>query len=95
MKFHFHPAIQLEEERFGNAILTHFPMCLVKADVLQISLRHHALENRRALWVGVNIGGIDIQFMNTHLDVMAHQRRVQVELASDHLPLIATLRVVA
>ena len=34
MAFHFHPALHLEEERYGDAILTHLPHRLVKAGPL-------------------------------------------------------------
>ena len=34
MDYHFHPALTLEEERYGDAILTTLPARMVKADVL-------------------------------------------------------------
>ena len=34
MDFHFHPALHVEEERYGDAILSHLPMRLVRAGAL-------------------------------------------------------------
>ena len=34
MRFHFHPALHVEEERYGDALLSALPMRLVKAGPL-------------------------------------------------------------
>ncbi|HET8902678.1 MAG TPA: endonuclease/exonuclease/phosphatase family protein, partial [Saccharospirillum sp.] len=79
MEFHFHPAIHLEEERYGDAILTHLPQRLVKADLLPGLANKPNLEPRGALWVEVEWQGRKVQIINTHLGLNARERKVQVE----------------
>jgi endonuclease/exonuclease/phosphatase family metal-dependent hydrolase len=74
MDFHFHPALHLEEERYGDAILTHLPMRLVKAAVLPGPAR---LEPRGALWVAIDVGGVELQVINAHLGLLPGERRLQ------------------
>jgi endonuclease/exonuclease/phosphatase family metal-dependent hydrolase len=77
MEHHFHPAIHLEEERYGDAILTHYPMELVKAELLP-SVKQ-AIEPRGALWVKVTVNGEPIHIINTHLGLSPEEKRVQVK----------------
>jgi endonuclease/exonuclease/phosphatase family metal-dependent hydrolase len=79
MDFHFHPAMHIEEERYGDAILTHLPMRLVKAIALPGLPDKPWLEPRGALWVAVELDGIEHQVMNTHLGLLPSERRVQAE----------------
>jgi endonuclease/exonuclease/phosphatase family metal-dependent hydrolase len=66
MAFHFHPAIHVEEERYGNAILTHLPLKLVKAGNLPLIINQPLFEPRGAIWVSVEVNGINVQIINTH-----------------------------
>ena len=79
MDFHFHPALHLEEERYGDAILTHLPMRLVKAGALPGLPGKLFLEPRGALWVAIDVHGTEIQVLNTHLGLLPRERRAQVE----------------
>ncbi|MBT8113290.1 MAG: endonuclease/exonuclease/phosphatase family protein [Gammaproteobacteria bacterium] len=79
MEFHFHPAIHIEEERYGDAILTHLPMKLIKSDILPKISSSPTLEPRGAIWVQVEVNGTLIQVLNTHLDVRPRPRRTQLE----------------
>jgi endonuclease/exonuclease/phosphatase family metal-dependent hydrolase len=79
MEFHFHPALHLEEERYGDAILTHLPMRLVKAGALPGLPDKPQLEPRGALWVAVEHDGREIQVLNTHLGLLRRERIAQVE----------------
>jgi endonuclease/exonuclease/phosphatase family metal-dependent hydrolase len=51
MVCHFHAALQVEEERYGDAILTAYPERLVKSGPLPGYDRIQQLEPRGALWV--------------------------------------------
>jgi len=75
----FHPALHIEEERYGDAILTHLPMRLIKAGALPSAPSRWSSEPRGALWVTVEIDGMAIQVLNTHLGLTPAERRVQVE----------------
>ena len=79
MDFHFHPAMYIEEERYGDAILTHLPMRLVKAGTLPGLPDKPRIEPRGALWVAIELNGIEYQVMNTHLGLLPRERRVQAE----------------
>ena len=79
MEFHFHPALHIEEERYGNAILTHLPMRLIKAGPLPGLRGKPSLEPRGALWVEIDVHGTPIQVLTTHLGLLARERRAQTE----------------
>jgi endonuclease/exonuclease/phosphatase family metal-dependent hydrolase len=80
MDHHFHPAVHLEEERYGDAILTHLPMRLVKTDHLPKPINAKPqLEARGVLWAQVEFQGKSINIMNTHLGLTPRERRVQVD----------------
>ncbi|MFA7388599.1 MAG: endonuclease/exonuclease/phosphatase family protein, partial [Thiohalobacteraceae bacterium] len=79
MDFHFHPALHLEEERYGDAILTHLPLRLVKAGALPGLADKPRLEPRGVLWVAIDLHGTEVQVINTHLGLYPRERLAQVE----------------
>ncbi|MDX1698910.1 MAG: endonuclease/exonuclease/phosphatase family protein, partial [Thiohalobacterales bacterium] len=79
MDVHFHPAMHIEEERYGDAILTHLPMQLVKADILPTLPDKPWIEPRGALWVAIELEGVEYQVLNTHLGLSSRERRLQAE----------------
>lgn len=79
MDFHFHPAMHLEEEQYGDAILTHMPMRLVRAGLLPGLAGKPGLEPRGALWVAIEVDGGELQVINTHLGLLPRERKVQAE----------------
>ena len=79
MDFHFHPALNVEEELYGDAVLSHLPMRLVKAGALPGLADKPGLEPRGALWVAVEHGGQQIQVINTHLGLSPRERMAQVD----------------
>ncbi|MCS7049061.1 MAG: endonuclease/exonuclease/phosphatase family protein [Verrucomicrobiae bacterium] len=76
MEFHFHPAWQMAEERFGDAVLSRWPLRLVHAAKLPGHPRGWK-ERRGAIWVAVQIGGHTVQVINTHLGLVRHERHTQ------------------
>jgi endonuclease/exonuclease/phosphatase family metal-dependent hydrolase len=74
MRVHFHPALQVEEELYGDAILTALPMRLMKAGPLPGSV---GFEPRGALWAAIDANGTEIQIINTHLGLPAYERMAQ------------------
>ena len=77
MAFHFHAALKVEEELYGDAILTHYPERLVQVGPLPGYPRVPGLEPRGALWVAVEIDGQDIQVINTHLGLIPREQQIQ------------------
>ncbi|TNM61353.1 endonuclease/exonuclease/phosphatase family protein [Aliirhizobium smilacinae] len=75
MQHHFHAALDVEEERYGDAILTAFPAEMVKAGPLP-----SVGEQRGALWIEVEIGDKRLQVFNTHLGLRRIDRLRQAEV---------------
>lgn len=70
----------IERERCGNAILSRFPMKIVKAGGLHKPRRWHSLARRGVLWVEVEIFGTRIQIINTHLGLTPGTRLNQARI---------------
>lgn len=79
MKFHFHPALRVEEELYGDAILTRFPMRLVRAGELPNVNGKRKREPRGALWTALDLGPTEVHVLNTHLGLSAKERGLQVD----------------
>ena len=78
MDHHFHPAIHIEEERYGDAILTHLPMRLVRAAALPGPRHGRDTEPRGALWVAIELpDGQYLNVINTHLGLSRGERLLQ------------------
>jgi endonuclease/exonuclease/phosphatase family metal-dependent hydrolase len=77
MACHFHAALTVEEERYGDAILTCYPERLVQVGPLPGYDRIRALEPRGALWVEVEIDGKTVQVINTHLGLVPREQQIQ------------------
>jgi endonuclease/exonuclease/phosphatase family metal-dependent hydrolase len=77
MAFHFNAALKVQEEQYGDAILTSGELTLVKAGALPGSPDFKRLEPRGALWVDVRIGDHRLQVLNTHLGLVPHEQRAQ------------------
>lgn len=77
---HFHPSLHIEEELYGNAVLSSFPLKLVKVDRLPGIKRKPGLEPRSAIWVKIDVGGIPINFINTHLGLRRLEKCRQADL---------------
>lgn len=76
---HFHPALHIAEERYGDAILTRLPSHVRRAGPLPGLVRRPKLEPRGALWVEVEIGAARLQVVNTHLGLLGAERIAQAE----------------
>jgi endonuclease/exonuclease/phosphatase family metal-dependent hydrolase len=73
MSHHFHPALHLAEERYGDAILTRLPARHIKSAVLPSTG-----EPRGAIWMSVEFDGAEINVINTHLGLRRSQRIAQI-----------------
>jgi endonuclease/exonuclease/phosphatase family metal-dependent hydrolase len=71
---HFHPALHVEEEKYGDAILTALPSQVIRAGQLP-SLG----EPRGAIWVEVEVGETRLQVVNTHLGLRRRERMIQAQ----------------
>ncbi|MCJ9752085.1 endonuclease/exonuclease/phosphatase family protein [Neorhizobium sp. BETTINA12A] len=73
MEFHFHAALNVAEERYGDAILTALPARMVKG----AGLPSHG-EQRGAVWVEIDVGEQKLQVFNTHLGLLGRDRMRQI-----------------
>ncbi len=79
MACHFHAALRVEEEQYGDAILTHFPERLIQVGPLPGYDRIRALEPRGVLWVEVEVDGRPVQVINTHLGLVPREQQIQAQ----------------
>lgn len=84
MTSHFNAAIRVEEEQYGDAILTWYPERLVKAGGLPGVNPRLRLEPRGALWIEVEIKGVKVQIINTHLGLVAREQQRQATALAGH-----------
>jgi endonuclease/exonuclease/phosphatase family metal-dependent hydrolase len=77
MEYHFHPAMRVEEELYGDCVLSRLPMRLIKAAALPTIPQRASLEPRGALWVALQLGGISVQLVNTHLGLHTDEKLLQ------------------
>ncbi len=77
MNLHFHPAIRVVEELYGDAILSTLPLRLVKAGALPGGRLR--TEPRGALWVEAHLPGARVQIINTHFGLLAQERLAQAD----------------
>jgi len=81
MQFHFNAALTVEEERYGDAILTALPMHVVKRGPLpnlpRMKVGGRGLEDRGALWVEIEVDRCPLQVINTHLGLVPPEQKVQ------------------
>jgi endonuclease/exonuclease/phosphatase family metal-dependent hydrolase len=78
MTSRFHAALEVEEELYGDAILTPLPERLVRAGPLPGYSLVPGLEPRGALWVAVDLpGGQSLQVLNTHLGLVPREQQIQ------------------
>lgn len=81
MEYHFHPSFSVEEERYGNAILSVLPMKLVRAGALPIVKDY---EPRGIIWVQIFRDGSSFNVFNTHLGLRPDERIRQVRALLDN-----------
>jgi endonuclease/exonuclease/phosphatase family metal-dependent hydrolase len=77
--YEFHAVAEVDDGRFGNAVLSAHPMRLVASGPLPGLRSVPGLEDRGVLWVATEIDGEEIQILNTHLSILGQERRLQVD----------------
>lgn len=77
MSVRFHPAMMVEAEEYGDAILTHLPERLMRVGALPTVRGIPGLEPRGAIWVQVNIAGVGLNVLTTHLGLVPKEQRLQ------------------
>ncbi len=83
MQSHFGAALESTGERYGNAILSRWPMRLRR--VGRFAATRSGAEPRAAVWATVNVSGEELEIVCTHLGLSPPERLQQVQelLGSD------------
>jgi endonuclease/exonuclease/phosphatase family metal-dependent hydrolase len=79
MRYHFHPAFQVQDEQYGDALLTHHPMELVKAGALPEAWSPIWNEKRGSILARITCGGRIWNILNTHLGLGSKERMLQAQ----------------
>jgi endonuclease/exonuclease/phosphatase family metal-dependent hydrolase len=79
MDSHFHNNLRVLEEQYGDAILTTLPSQLMHSGRLPALPGLRQIEPRGALWARIDCGGVFLHVVNTHLSLVARERRSQTD----------------
>lgn len=79
MSSRFHPAMRIEAEEYGDAILTRLPETLIRADSLPTVRGIRGLEPRGAIWSQVRVGHQPLNVLTTHLGLVPREQRKQAK----------------
>ena len=77
---HFHPAMERDDERYGNAILSRYPLVFRRAIELPGVPPFFCRENRAALGVDIETNVGPVYIINTHLGLGWRERMLQAQL---------------
>jgi endonuclease/exonuclease/phosphatase family metal-dependent hydrolase len=78
MTHRFHAALEVEEELYGDAILTCLPERVIKTGPLPGYRPIPQLEPRGALMVAIEVAdGVEVQVLNTHLGLVPREQQIQ------------------
>ncbi len=79
MHLAFCPTVIDQGEQYGHALLSHFPLEVVRTDILRSGRQRAHIEPRGALWVRLEVDGIQLNLMNTHFGLRRSERLAQAE----------------
>lgn len=79
MSFHFHSSIHLKEGGYGNAILSRWPVRLIKAGAVPTAPLAPCYERRGAIWAEVELPGGKVQVIATHFGLNRGERWCQAK----------------
>jgi endonuclease/exonuclease/phosphatase family metal-dependent hydrolase len=79
MNYHFSAALDIEQGAYGNAVLSKYPLTMMKAQKLPTMAHLTKIERRGALWTRVKLEKMEIQVLNTHLGLNRKEREAQVD----------------
>ncbi|MGQ0721916.1 MAG: endonuclease/exonuclease/phosphatase family protein [Candidatus Eiseniibacteriota bacterium] len=76
-EFRFHAVAEIDDGLFGNAVLSSHALRLRASGALPRLDSRIALPARGVLWVEVDLDGVVVQVLNTHLSIHERERRLQ------------------
>ncbi|MFP4473422.1 MAG: endonuclease/exonuclease/phosphatase family protein [Candidatus Omnitrophota bacterium] len=79
MDYHFHPVMRIKEGGYGNAILSRYPLHMIRKSGLWIPHHHSPKEPRGAMMCSITMNEQTIKLINTHLGLGYFERRKQIQ----------------
>jgi endonuclease/exonuclease/phosphatase family metal-dependent hydrolase len=73
----FRPTVIDHDEQYGHALLSHYPMQVIRTETLRSGVSTRHMEPRGALWVRLEIEGRPLHLMNTHFGLRRLERLAQ------------------
>ena len=70
MYFQFHSTYHGKDEQYGRAIISRYPMALIKQEILPNFSNQKVFEPRGVIWVVIDFQGIKVNILNTHLSLL-------------------------
>lgn len=84
MQYEFCPTVTVGEEHYGHALLSRWPMEVVKRSRLPADPRRLMREPRAAIWARVSVNGSPVNVITTHFGLGIEERQAQMKaLLSD------------
>lgn len=80
MSFHFQPSLSLAEGQYGNAILSRYPLKVIRVEALPRLKTGRLFEPRGALWVELDVSGIKVNVITSHLSLWPAERLLQADV---------------
>ncbi|HEX5222233.1 MAG TPA: endonuclease/exonuclease/phosphatase family protein [Verrucomicrobiae bacterium] len=77
MHLAFCPTVVAGGEQFGHALLSRFPIRVIRTDILRSGKQPAYVQPRGALWVQLDVDGTKLNVMNTHFGLRRSERREQ------------------
>lgn len=74
MNFLFSPSVRDGDEHYGHALLSRYPLRHVQSEELPRVFWPRPTEPRSALWAGIDVCGIPLQIVSTHLGLSPLER---------------------
>ncbi len=79
MQAHFCPTVKRGEEHYGHAILSRFPVEIVRIDTFANQRRSTRIEPRGAVWGRIEVEGLRLNLISTHFGLGRLERVEQAE----------------
>lgn len=77
---YFHPAFKSQDQEYGDAVISRFPLTLQRASELPAKAPWYCRESRGAIWVTVAAPEGPCHVINTHLGLGGRERLEQARL---------------
>jgi endonuclease/exonuclease/phosphatase family metal-dependent hydrolase len=77
MHLAFCPTVVEHDEQYGHALLSHFPMRVIRTDILLSGKQPQRVQPRGALWVQLDVDEMQLHLMNTHFGLRRSERLAQ------------------